>query len=132
MNKPFSPNDFAGGGVTTTPLPASRKIYVASEHAPDVRVPVREIVLTDPNEAPVRVYDTSGPYTDPEVKIDLERGLPRTRIEWVKERGGVEDYQGRIIKPEDNGNVAESHLARAFPIEHRPLARHRQCADHAI
>jgi phosphomethylpyrimidine synthase len=122
MNKPFSPNAFIEAGVTTGPLPASTKLYIASEAAPDVRVPVREIALSDASEPPVRVYDTSGPYTDPNYKVELERGLPRARTEWVKERGGVVEYSGRTIKPEDNGNVGEAHLARAFPIAHRPLA----------
>jgi len=121
VNKPLDPKTLSEPSVTTGPLPASRKIYVASDHAPDVRVPVREIALTDANEPPVRVYDTSGPYTDPDVSIDLDKGLPRSRRAWVLERGGVEDYQGRSIKPEDNGNVGADHLARAFPTEHRPL-----------
>ena len=53
------------------------------------------------------VYDTTGPYTDPNVEIDVEKGLARDRTDWVKERGGVEEYDGREIKPEDNGNVGE-------------------------
>ncbi|BCJ89756.1 phosphomethylpyrimidine synthase [Terrihabitans soli] len=122
MNKSFSPNAFIEAGVTTGPLPASTKLYIANDAAPDVRVPVREIALSDANEAPVRVYDTSGPYTDPSYSVDLERGLPRLRTAWVKERGGVADYCGRSIKPEDNGNVGDGHLARAFPIEHPPFA----------
>src|SRR5262249_38087012 len=66
-------------------------------------------------------YDTSGPYTDPDATIDVEKGMPRTRIDWVRERGGVEAYQGREIKAVDNGNVAGKHLARAFPTAHQPL-----------
>src|SRR5437660_1351080 len=66
-------------------------------------------------------YDTTGPYTDPDVTIDVEQGLPRARTAWVKERGGVEEYEGRPIKPVDNGNVSGKHLARAFPQTHRPL-----------
>ncbi len=82
--------------VTTGALPASRKVYVSPEAAPDLRVPIREIDL-DPSsgEAALPVYDTTGPYTDPDVTIDVEKGLARTRIEWVKERGGVEEYEGR-------------------------------------
>ena len=53
--------------------------------------------------------------------IDVNAGLPRTRIAWVKERGGVEEYQGRDIKPEDNGNVGASHAAKAFTAHHKPL-----------
>jgi phosphomethylpyrimidine synthase len=108
--------------VTTGPLPASRKVYARPDAAPDLRVPVREIVLTDAAaEPPVPVYDTTGPYTDPDVTIDVEQGLPRTRVEWVRERGGVEDYEGRPIQPVDNGNVSGKHLARNFPTTHHPL-----------
>ena len=53
--------------------------------------------------------------------IDVEKGLKRTRIEWVKERGGVEEYDGRPIKPVDNGNVTGKHLARNFPNTPKPL-----------
>ncbi len=108
--------------VTTGPIAGSRKIYVAPEAAPDLRVPLREVVLTEAAaEPPVPIYDPSGPYTDAQATIDVEAGLPRTRIEWVRERGGVEDYEGRNVKPEDNGNVGDKHLARMFPASHRPL-----------
>jgi len=108
--------------VTTGPLPASRKVYARPDAAPELRVPVREIVLTEAAaEPPVPVYDTTGPYTDPEVTIGVEQGLARRRVEWVKERGGVEDYEGRPIQPVDNGNVSGKHLARNFPTAHRPL-----------
>src|SRR6516225_3418752 len=108
--------------VTTGPLPASRKTYARPDAAPELRVPVREIVLTEAAaEPPIPVYDTTGPYTDPDVTIDVEQGLARTRVEWVRERGGVEDYEGRPIQPVDNGNVSGKHLARNFPTAHRPL-----------
>jgi phosphomethylpyrimidine synthase len=108
--------------VTTGPIAGSRKVYATPEAAPDLRVPVREIAL-DPSagEPPVPVYDTTGPYTDPDASIDVEQGLPRRRTAWVKERGGVEAYEGRPIKPVDNGNVSGKHLARAFPQVHAPL-----------
>jgi phosphomethylpyrimidine synthase len=108
--------------VTTGPLPASRKIHVAPDAAPDLRVPLREIALSEGSgEPPLPVYDTSGPYTDDSVTIDVERGLPRTRIQWVKERGGVEEYEGRPLKPVDNGNATGKYLARAFPNTPKPL-----------
>jgi phosphomethylpyrimidine synthase len=108
--------------VTTGPLPASRKIHVTPEAAPDLRVPLREIALSDASgEPPLPVYDTSGPYTDESVTIDVEKGLPRTRIAWVKERGGVEQYEGRPIRPVDNGNATGKYLARAFPNTPKPL-----------
>ena len=108
--------------VTTGPIFGSRKVYVQPETAPDLRVPVREIALdASSGEPPVPVYDTTGPYTDPDATIDVEQGLPRRRTAWVKERGGVEAYEGRPIKPVDNGNVSGKHLARAFPQVHAPL-----------
>ena len=108
--------------VTTGPLPASRKIYVTPEEATDLRVPLREIMLSEgAGEPNLPVYDTSGPYTDPNVVIDVNAGLPRTRLEWVKERGGVEQYEGRTIKPEDNGNVSAASAAAAFKAHHKPL-----------
>ncbi|WP_428482457.1 phosphomethylpyrimidine synthase ThiC [Pyruvatibacter mobilis] len=123
MNIHSSPNAPTTDDVTTGPLPASRKVYVSPEGMADVRVPLREIEL-EPSamEPPVRVYDTSGVYSDPEVAIDIEAGLPRTRTAWVEERGGVAAYDGRDVKPEDNGNVSDAHLARAFPVSNRPLA----------
>ncbi len=123
MNIHSSPNAPTTDDVTTGPLPASRKVYVSPEGMADVRVPLREIEL-EPSamEPPVRVYDTSGVYSDPDVTIDIEAGLPRTRTAWVEERGGVAAYDGRDVKPEDNGNVSDAHLARAFPVSNRPLA----------
>jgi phosphomethylpyrimidine synthase len=108
--------------VTTGPVAGSRKVYAVPEAAPDLRVPVREIVLTEAAaEPPVPVYDTSGPYTDNNVAIDVEAGLKRTRSECIRERGGIEEYEGRPIRPVDNGNASGKHLARAFPTAHRPL-----------
>src|SRR5512134_2220414 len=108
--------------VTTGPLPSSRKIFATPDAAPDLRVPLREIILSEgAGEPNLPVYDTSGPYTDPSVVIDVNAGLSRNRLAWVKERGGVEEYQGREIKPEDNGNVGASHAAKAFTAHHKPL-----------
>jgi phosphomethylpyrimidine synthase len=122
MNKPLSEADFATPKVTTGPIAGSRKIYATPEAAPDLRVPLREIPLTEGSgEEPVRVYDPSGPYTDNDAVLDVEKGLKRTRIEWVKERGGVEEYQGRTIQPIDNGNASGKHLARSFPNTPKPL-----------
>jgi phosphomethylpyrimidine synthase len=113
--------DIATPEVTTGPIAGSRKVYAVPEAAPDLRVPVREIVLTEAAaEPPVPVYDTSGPYTDDNVAIDVEHGLKRARTVWVKERGGVEEYQGREIKPVDNGNVSGKHLARNFASTPKP------------
>src|ERR1044072_2263066 len=100
MNKPVSQSELATPKVTTGPLIGSRKTHAVAEAAPELRVPVRGIILSKESaEAPLPVYDTSGPYTDNDATIDVENGLKRTRIEWVKERGGVEQYEGRPIKP---------------------------------
>ncbi len=108
--------------VSAGPLPASRKIYVAGTVAPDIRVPMREISLhPSAKEKPVRVYDTSGPYTDPDAVIDIYKGLPRIRDQWVRARGDVEEYDGREIKSEDNGNASGKYLAEEFPVKRRPL-----------
>jgi phosphomethylpyrimidine synthase len=122
MNKMIPGSAFKTPEVTTGPLPASRKVYVAGDIHPDIRVPVREIDLhPSANEPPLPVYDPTGPYTDPAVAIDVETGLARPRTAWVTERGGVEEYEGRDVKPEDNGGAAGRHLAREFPVKHRPL-----------
>ena len=72
--------------------PASRKIYITGSRA-DLRVPMRQIALTGGN-APLRLYDTSGPYTDPDVDLDLKRGLPPLRLGWIIDRGDVQELPG--------------------------------------
>jgi phosphomethylpyrimidine synthase len=122
MNKPLSEADFATPKVTTGPIAGSRKIYATPDAAPDLRVPLREIPLTEGSgEEPVRVYDPSGPFTDNDAVLDVEKGLKRARVEWVKERGGVEEYQGRTIQAVDNGNATGKHLARSFPNTPKPM-----------
>jgi phosphomethylpyrimidine synthase len=122
MNKHIAGSDLATPKVTTGPIAGSRKIYARPDAAPDLKVPLREIALdASSDEPPVPVYDPSGPYTDPHAAIDVERGLPRARDAWVKERGGVEEYDGRPVQPVDNGNVSGKHLARNFPNTPKPL-----------
>ncbi|MFW0777179.1 MAG: phosphomethylpyrimidine synthase ThiC [Rickettsiales bacterium] len=109
--------------VTKEPLAASHKVYVESSNAPGVRVPLREIKLGG-EEKPFRVYDTSGPYTDPNAKIDIYKGLPKLRDEWIRARGDVEEYDAREVKPEDNGmrGSAGGKPVEAFPhVNLRPL-----------
>jgi ThiC-associated domain len=122
MNKVTRSKDLMVPKVTTGPISASTKVYSAAEGFPDVRVPFREIALSEgAGEKSFRVYDPSGPYTDAHASIDVEKGLPRVRAQWVRERGGVEEYVGRDIRPEDNGNVSGKHLARDFPNKPAPL-----------
>ena len=98
MPKDLSDTDFT---VSTGPLPASRKLYVPGERE-GVRVALREIRVGG-GEPPVRVYDASGPYTDPDVAVDIRKGLPALRDTWIRARGDVEEYEGRAVRPEDDG-----------------------------
>lgn len=108
--------------ITTGPLPASSKVWHPGEIHTDLRVPMREIELhPSAMEPPVTVYDSSGPYTDPQIDIDINKGLPRLRKGWVEARGDVELYQGRDVKPEDNGFATGERLVPGFPIRHEPL-----------
>ncbi|RMG80008.1 MAG: phosphomethylpyrimidine synthase ThiC [Bacteroidetes bacterium] len=86
--------------ITRTPFPNSRKIYVKGQLYDDVKVAMREISLSDTvdkfngkreKNPPVTVYDTSGPYTDPNVEINIEKGLPPLRLKWIKDRGDVQE-----------------------------------------
>ena len=122
MNKIARTKDLMVPKVTTGPISASTKVYSSPDGHDDVRVPFREIALSEgAGEKSFRVYDPSGPYTDAHATIDVEKGMPRIRARWVRDRGGVEEYTGRDLKPEDNGNVAGKHLARDFPNKPAPL-----------
>jgi phosphomethylpyrimidine synthase len=91
-------------GVTTGPIRGSKKIHVVARTGSGIRVAMREIGL-EGDEQPVRVYDTSGPYTDPDAPIDILAGLPALRSDWIEARGDVEAYDGREMRPEDNGQL---------------------------
>lgn len=105
--------------ITTGPLPASNKVYQSGRLHPQLRVPHREIA-THPSagEPPLPVYDTSGPYTDPQAEIDIKKGLPRWRTRLIEARGDVEVYDGRSVQAADNGGSAS---VPAFPHHPRPL-----------
>src|SRR4051812_27062120 len=112
-------------GVTTGAIRGSRKIHVASPNIPGVKVAMREIML-EPScgEPPLRVYDTSGPYTDPKANIDIQAGLPSLRRDWIIGRGDVESYDARETRPEDNGLSGPDRSAGVpqFPnVVKRPL-----------
>jgi phosphomethylpyrimidine synthase len=122
-DKPETSNNIDG-------FPASRKVY-ATGSQPDLRVPMREIELTptsggygDEVNPPIRVYDTSGPYTDPDVTTDIRQGLAATRRPWIIGRGDVEETDGRQVQPTDNGLRADDPRANmeVFPgLQRRPL-----------
>ena len=108
-------------------MPNSQRVYVEGEIHPEVRVPMREISLAptkdfngnlEPNE-PVRVYDTSGPWGDPQFAGDSTKGIPALREEWIRGRGDVAEYEGREIKPEDNGYLTRGHEEFASTAERK-------------
>jgi len=100
-------------------LPNSRKVYVSGKLHPDLKVPFRDISLAstktmsdeiEVNE-PLRVYDTSGPWGDPNVDVDVTCGLPPLRADWIRARGDVEEIEGRKVLPLDDGYLSERHAA---------------------
>ena len=104
------------GTIPTGERAGSRKVYVAGELYPDLRVPFREVAVhPSANEPPVTIYDSSGPYTDPSVTIDITKGLPRVKSSWQRDRGDIAPVANpREVKPEDNGHASGRHLAPRF------------------
>ncbi len=118
MNKPIL-NSKTVTEITRGPLPGSKKVFVDG-------VPFREVALSG-GEAPIRLYDTSGPYTDESVKIDIEKGLAVRRRDWIVARGDVEEYEGRERQPEDDGlkrgellSVPQFDRANRKPLRAKP------------
>ena len=111
-------------GVTTGPIRGSRKVHVATKSGSGIRVAMREIDLAG-GEPSVRVYDTSGPYTDAEAHIDISAGLPELRRDWIWNRGDVEVVDQREVKPEDNGQLGpdRSGGVPAFPNVRKQVLR---------
>ena len=106
---PLDPNEL----ITREPLTGSSKVYVESPYEHGVRVPMRRVGLT--NGESVTLYDTSGPYTDPDATIDVTQGLPvGARKEWIEARQDTERYEGRAVRPEDNGYRGSSSEGAAF------------------
>jgi phosphomethylpyrimidine synthase len=114
---------------STDPLPNSTRVYVPGKLHPDLRVPFREIAQSptkgfdgklEANDS-VRVYDCSGPWGDPAFNGDVTNGLPRLREQWIRARGDVEAYDGREIKPMDNGYLSRTHAEYASHSERNRL-----------
>jgi len=110
-------------------LPASTRVYVEGAIHTELRVPMREITLSptknfsgelEPN-APVRVYDCSGPWGDPEFEGDSSEGLPALRSSWIEKRGDVASYEGREVQPMDNGYLSGKHAEYASSSERNRL-----------
>lgn len=115
-------------GVTCTPFPASKKVYVKGQ-LHDIHVAMREISLSDtkihgkfgetePN-APVTVYDTSGPYTDVNAEIDVKKGLPKLREQWILDRNDVEqldeissEYGNKRLQDQSLDNLRFNYLSK--------------------
>ena len=102
-------------------LPNSNRVYLNGTIYPDVRVPFREISQSPTKSlsgeveenAPVRVYDTSGPWGDPDFDGAVTKGLPALRDKWIRDRADVEDYDGREAKPLDDGYLSNVHAEHA-------------------
>ncbi len=114
---------------SSTQLPASTRVYLEGRIHPDVRVPVREIELSptktfsgelEANE-PVRVYDCSGPWGDPSFTGKSDEGLPALRAKWIAARADVAEYDGREVKPQDNGYLSGKHAEYASKAEKNRL-----------
>lgn len=109
LNTPNKPIAMNAETVTTGPFPASKKIYCKGR-VENVAVAMREISLSG-GEPSLTVYDTSGPYSDPDQNIDITKGLAELRRSWIEARGDVESYEGRTVKPEDDGLKPDESLA---------------------
>jgi phosphomethylpyrimidine synthase len=119
MNKPVA--NLEPAQIPTGERPGSRKVYQPGVLWPDIRVPFREVAVhPSANEPPLTLYDPSGPYTDPTVSIDIEKGLSKTREPWVVSRGDVDLVENpREVKPADNGFAKGAHLAPQFTAPRR-------------
>src|SRR3954467_2945765 len=107
--------------VTTGPIRGSRKVHVGP-----LRVAMREIDLEPSSgEPPLKVYDCSGLYTDPNARIDIMAGLTELRRDWIRGRGDVEEVAARELKPEDNGQLGpdRSGGVQPFPNVRRRVLR---------
>jgi len=129
-------NSSGKNGITTQPLPASHKMYVHSHQRPDVSVPMRAIVVSATRAGhpgnghanpPVVVYDTSGPYTDPNVETDIRKGLRPLRLNWIEARSDVEEIAGGGHSNANgkNGSKDGSQTERFPEASRRPILRAR-------
>ncbi|WEK58261.1 MAG: phosphomethylpyrimidine synthase ThiC [Candidatus Brevundimonas phytovorans] len=111
------------GRIPTGPRAGGVKVFVAGQLYPDIRVPFREVAVhPSANEPPVTMYDSSGPYTDPAVTIDIKKGLPRVKSSWQRDRGDIAPVANpREVKPEDNGHASGKNLAPRFDTSHHQV-----------
>jgi phosphomethylpyrimidine synthase len=94
------------------PYLQSKKIYIPGKIYPDIRVAMREIHIDDPKTPVIPVYDTSGPYADPNSVIDLKKGLPRFRKNWIEERGDCEVNENGVFKAKEGKRISQMDYAK--------------------
>src|SRR5262245_30453172 len=132
MSNPQSGNGTNLKGITDQPLPASQKVYVHNHFRPEVGVAMRAVTLSgghggngNGTHAPLLLYDTSGPYTDPSVNTDIRRGLKPLRLEWIRARADVEALSAPSYQPQSRKNgKAHSAQTERFPDDaRRPVLR---------
>jgi phosphomethylpyrimidine synthase len=130
-------SDSRPNGITSQPLPASHKVYIQSNHRPDIKVPMRAIALShshggahgsgnghgEPANAPVIVYDTSGPYTDPNAQTDIRQGLKALRLDWIRSRGDTEELPGPSYQAPVGKRKNDSQTERFPDAARRPVLR---------
>jgi phosphomethylpyrimidine synthase len=129
MIAPIETLELQSNDASREQLPASTRVYVEGTLHPEIRVPMREIELSptknfsgelEPN-APVRVYDCSGPWGDPGFDGDSSEGLPALRQSWIEKRNDVASYEGREVQPMDNGYLSGKHAEYASTSERNRL-----------
>jgi len=103
--------EFKDSAYLETAFPASERVYVPGKLHPSVRVPLREISTRD--GARTRVYDTRGPWADPRLVCNVLQGLPALRLPWIQDRNDTVEYDGRTVRPEDNGYLSFQHAAQS-------------------
>jgi phosphomethylpyrimidine synthase len=102
-------------------FPSSRRVYIAGKLFPEIRVSFREISQsptrlangTEEKNQPIMVYDASGPWGDPSQNFEVTKGLPGVRRPWILGRNDVQEYEGRTVRPEDDGYLSAAHAAKA-------------------
>ncbi len=132
----FYARDAHVDAAAVAPLPNSRKIHVEGSR-PDIRVPMREIAQGDTDasfgaekNAPIVVYDTSGPYTDPDASIDIRKGLPALRAPWIAERGDTVELAA-LSSAYGRARLADAELAGMRFDLHRKPRRAQSSTDMA-
>lgn len=126
MNAPAKPEQFDPAAfadrlaLTREPFPASKKVYAHGNVHAELRVPMREVTLT--NGEAIALYDTSGPYTEPSATIDVRKGLAALRAGWIEARGDTESYAGRAPQALDDGTKHEAREAERLAVLRREAA----------